>query len=299
MSPPRRLLSLSPNVSMILFALGADDQLVGRTSYCLASIEAYLDCYGLVASELAERLVHWQALPEVGAWPDVHLERAEALAPSLILTASTGALAARPAATLASLPAINFASKTLADLEGVIRALGVITDRTNEASALIAQVAARSRAVLQQTRPLSRRPSVLFEYCVCIKYHPDPERRFANPGRFVMVGGHLAPELIALAGGVPLITKPGDDVAWTDFKDIAAVDPDVILAFDCQSCPNARKHPVDGRPGWPSLSAVSSGSVYRPHRNIANPHICYPAALAELAGFLADWDQRCMRAESA
>ena len=294
MSPPRRLLSLSPNVSMILFALGADDQMIGRTSYCLASIEAYLDCYGLAASEFAGRLRHWQALPDVGTWPDADVKRAEALAPSLILTASTGALAARPAANLAALPAINFPSKTLADLERTIRALGDITDRTKEAEALITQVADRSRAALQSTRPLSRRPSVLFEYCVCIKYHPDPERRFANPGRFVMIGGHLAPELIALAGGVPLVTKPGDDVAWTDFKDIAAVNPDVILAFDCQACPNARKHPVEARPGWPSLSAVSGGSVYRPHKNIANPHICYPAALAELLSFLMDWDQRSM-----
>ena len=33
MSRPQRLLSLSPNVSMILFALGADDRVVGRTRY--------------------------------------------------------------------------------------------------------------------------------------------------------------------------------------------------------------------------------------------------------------------------
>ena len=39
MHTPRRVVSLSPNVSMILFALGADAVVVGRTQDCLSAIQ--------------------------------------------------------------------------------------------------------------------------------------------------------------------------------------------------------------------------------------------------------------------
>jgi len=98
---------------------------------------------------------------------------------------------------------------------------------------------------------------MLFEYCVCIKYDPDPQRRFANPSRYIMAGGHLAPELIQLSGGEPLVTQPGDTVQWTPFESVREAQPDVILLFDCNGCPNAEKHPIDARRGWSELSAVS------------------------------------------
>ena len=44
MHTPRRVVSLSPNVSMILFALGADAVVVGRTQDCLSAIQQYLRC---------------------------------------------------------------------------------------------------------------------------------------------------------------------------------------------------------------------------------------------------------------
>jgi hypothetical protein len=47
---------------------------------------------------------------------------------------------------------------------------------------------------------------------------------------------------------------------------------------------------VAQRPGWPALRAVSDDAVFRPRRNIANPNLCYPSALAELAELVTLWN---------
>jgi iron complex transport system substrate-binding protein len=293
MSQPRRLLSLAPNISMILFALGADETVVGRTQYCPSSIQNYLDVWGLSGKKIASRLHHWQALPEVGAWPQVDRERAVALQPDMVLASGTGTFAAHEAGMFNLGPDafVNFDTRTLTDLDQQIVTIGDIVGKREAAREIATKLAARREAILARHVVPARRPTVLFEYCVCIKYDPDPARRFANPGRFVMAGGHLAPDLIRLSGGEPLFTRPGDAVAWTDFKVIREAQPDIVLAFDCNGCPNAMSHPIAARPGWSSLRAVSSRAVYRPSRNIANPNLCYPEALAELVELVTAWDR--------
>ena len=52
----------------------------------------------------------------------------------------------------------------------------------------------------------------------------------------------------------------------------------------------AIRQSIRWRPGWPELKAVSGHAVYRPLRNIANPNLCYPSALAELAELVTMWD---------
>ena len=292
-SHPQRLLPLSPNVSMILFALGADELVIGRTNYCVSSIENFTTIWNVPRADVEHRLQYWRTLPDAGAWPAADRDCVVALKPDLILSSGTGPLAATDAATFGVAPGalINFDTRTLADLDRQIATIGELIGKPDAARKLIARLAERRAAALVHRKAPHRRPSVLFEYCVCIKYHPDPARRFANPGRFVMAGGHLAPELIQLAGGEPLFTKPGDTVAWTDFNDIKTAEPGILLIFDCNGCPNALKHPVADRPGWRGLAAFSSQAVFRPRLNIANPNLCYPAALAELSTFIAEWEQ--------
>ena len=242
---------------------------------------------------MAPRLRHWEALPEVGAWPQVDRERAAALRPDMVLASGTDALNVCKAGMfgLDSDAFVNFDTRTLADLDQQIVAIGEIVGKPGTARDLVVQLAARREAILARQAAPARRPTVLFEYCVCIKYDPDPARRFANPGRFIMAGGYLAPDLIRLSGGEPLFTKPGDAVVWTDFKVIRDAQPDMVLVFDCHGCPNAMAHPIAARPGWSDLTAVSERAVYRLSKNIANPNLCYPDALAELVELVATWDR--------
>ena len=49
----------------------------------------------------------------------------------------------------------------------------------------------------------------------------------------VMIGGMWMPELVTLAGGEPLVTRPGDHAPTLDRERLAALDPDVVLVKPC------------------------------------------------------------------
>jgi len=56
MHTPRRVVSLSPNVSVMLFALGADEVVVGRTQDCLPALQHYLRVWRIPERTVAQRL---------------------------------------------------------------------------------------------------------------------------------------------------------------------------------------------------------------------------------------------------
>jgi ABC-type Fe3+-hydroxamate transport system substrate-binding protein len=180
----------------------------------------------------------------------------------------------------------HFDTRTLHDLDQHLQQLGVLLGKTAQATRLIARMASRRDEATAKQRGQAVPPTVLFEYCVCIQYDADPDRRVANPAQTILVGGHLAPELIQLSGGVPLFTRPGDPARWVAFDEILAAQPDVILPYDCHGCPAARKQPLPARPGWSELVAVRRATVYPLNENLSNPNLCFPTALEELVGVL-------------
>lgn len=288
MNIPRRVVSLSPNISIMLFALGADAGVVGRTEHCLPAIQQYLKVWHIPEPLVAHRVQHWQAVPVVGIWPLAEHESIKALQPDIILTSGSGPFGMHEAQMFGveADAVFHFDTRTFADLDQHLAYIGSLLGKTEEATALIAQLATkRNEAKARQLRQAAP-PTVLFEYCVCTTYDPDPERRVADPARTILVGGHLAPELIQLSGGAPLFAQPGDPAKWVAFDALRAAQPDVVLQFDCHGCPTARKHPTHTRPGWSDLPAVCRNAVYPLRENLSDPNLCFPAPLEEVMGVL-------------
>jgi ABC-type Fe3+-hydroxamate transport system substrate-binding protein len=273
---------------MILFALGADEVVRGRTQDCLAAIQHYLAVWRIPAYTVAHRLQHWYALPVVGAWPLADREAMKALQPESILTSGSGPFGVHDAQTFGveANALLHFDTRTFADLEQQIQQIGLLLGKTAEATRLTAQLALRRDEAKAKQRRRAVPPTVVLEYCICIQYDADPDRRVANPAQSILVGGHLAPELIQLSGGAPLFTQPGDTAKWVAFDEIRAAQPDVILQFDCHGCPTARKQPMTARRGWSELAAVSRHAVYPLSENISDPNLCFPAPLEQLVGVL-------------
>jgi iron complex transport system substrate-binding protein len=48
-----------------------------------------------------------------------------------------------------------------------------------------------------------------------------------------MIGGMWMPELVALAGGEPLVTRPGDHAPTFGPEALAALDPEVVIVKPC------------------------------------------------------------------
>jgi len=273
---------------MMLFALGADAVVVGRTQECLPAIQQYLRVWRIPERTVAQRLQHWHRLPVVGAWPLADRESVKTLQPEAILTSGSGPFGVHEAQTfgVAADALFHFDTRTLHDLDQHIQQIGSLLSRTAEAARVTTQLALRCDEAKARQRERSVPPTAFLEYCVCIQYDANPDRRIADPARAILVGGHLAPDLIRLSGGAPLFTQPGDTAKWVAFNEIRAAQPDVILQFDCHGCPTARQHPIPRRPGWSELAAVSRHAVYPLSANISDPNLCFPAALEELVGVL-------------
>ena len=75
---------------MMLFALGVDQLIAGRTQHCLPAIQEYLTVWGIPERDVTQRLQHWHALPVVGVWPLADRESIKALQPDGILTSGSG-----------------------------------------------------------------------------------------------------------------------------------------------------------------------------------------------------------------
>ena len=165
MNPPHRLVSLSPNVSMILFALGIDTGVVGRTAHCLPAIQRYLQVWGRSEYDLEPRLRHWRGIPVVGVWPSAHAEPIRALQPDAILTSGSGSFGVHEAGALgvAAESMFHFDTRTFHDLEQHIGAIGALLSVEAAAMVLRQQVAAKRNEIIAPRVSRSAPPTVLFE----------------------------------------------------------------------------------------------------------------------------------------
>jgi iron complex transport system substrate-binding protein len=89
----------------------------------------------------------------------------------------------------------------------------------------------------------------------------------------LMIAGNWIPELIEIAGGVPLLCKAGQHSPFIDWEQLRATDPEVIVAMPCgfQVPPTLEEMPLlDALPGWRDLRAVRNGRVF-----VADGHHLY------------------------
>jgi len=140
--PPRRIVSLAPNITEILFALGLGDRVVGVTRYC---------DYPPAALKK----------DKVGGLTDPNVERIGALRPDLVI-----AFRGNPWDVIQKLQALRlnvFVLDIGSDLESVPRTIdkiGRITRREEEARILIQSLEMRYRQVAAALSSITSRPRV-------------------------------------------------------------------------------------------------------------------------------------------
>ncbi len=233
-SYPRRVVSLSPSITEMLFALGVSpERIAGVTRYCDFPPEA-------------------SARPIVGGIVDPSIEQLIAQKPDLVLVTR-----GNPLPVISRLRALGLATFALEDRGGmadVSRLMRRILDVTG------------SDDVEQALRMLGRFDAALSRYGAWSDslaegdrpgvYFADPE----NPEWTAGPGSHID-DLIRLAGGVNIVEEGG---SWPRFsaERLLMLQPDVLLL----SLPEGRETTelmtfVQGRPGWKSLQAVREGRI--------------------------------------
>jgi len=248
--PPRRIVSLAPSITEIVYALGAGDRLVGVCAACNQPAAA--------------------GLPRVGGYLAPSVEATLALRPALVIVVpSPGNREAVRAIERAGVRVLVVQDRTLGDLWASIRDISTALGNEGEGAALVGDLQHRLDDVRARVagRP---RPRVL----AIVGHRP-----------LMAVGpGTLQNELIAIAGGENVMADAGGPWPTLDLELVVARAPDVIV--DASMGGEAGMH--DLFDDLTTVPAVRAGRVVRladadPFLR-AGPRV--PAAAAALAALV-------------
>ena len=215
-APARRVVSLIPATTELLFAIGAGPLLVGRTAWC---------DYPPAAA----------AVPNLGDGIAPNAEAVLATRPDLVTlynSAQNAAIAARLRGL--GIAALRLNTDTLGDVSRVARLLGRLTGHAAGADSVAAVF---DTALAHATaHALPSRPKVLL-----LVWEQPP----MTIGR-----GSFLNELVERAGGTNLFADVASSAGTVSIEAVAARDPDLILTTTAGPAAFAR------RPEWQAVRAV-------------------------------------------
>jgi iron complex transport system substrate-binding protein len=229
---PSRIVSLSPSLTEMLFAIGAGDQIVGVTTYCNYPPEAL-------------------AKEKIGGYSakTVNMEKILALQPDLVVAESS--MHKDIISSLEQLGITAYAVKpnNFDDIYTSLGQLGRIAGHPDQAAAAVAAMKSRIKAVTDKVAaiPQDKRVSVFWEVW-------DQPLMTAGPATFTG-------QIIEMAGGKNVFADVTKDYPEISAEEIIKRNPAVIMGPDTHG-DKLTTEQIGKRPGWESLAAVKSGRIY-------------------------------------
>jgi iron complex transport system substrate-binding protein len=233
--PPKRIVSLAPSITEILFAIGAEDEIVGVTDFCN---------YPPAALEK----------PKVG-YSQPNLEALVALEPQLVL-APPSFLRADLLAKLEQLkiPTFVLESKTVEGIFGHIQLIGRMVGRAPEANAF---TAAMRKQVVNLTKKVEGRPRPTLLYVLS-----SEPLITVGPGSFIH-------HLIELAGGRNAAERANAPYPRLTMEEVLTQNADILLfpVGEFEGVPQAEQ---DRWIRWDTLRAVQNGKLFQVQSDLLN-----------------------------
>jgi len=223
---PRRIISLSPSATEVLYGVGAFERVVAVTDYDKFPPEV-------------------SRLPKVGGWSNTNLEQIAMLKPDLIVMTSSQAPLIKDKLDALGVRVVTVPSYTVADALTSIEQIGEVTGRAEAGRQLAADVRAKLEAV---------RPRVL-----CIVDRVPGTLR----GLYTATRGSFFAELIEIAGGESIAPPASNGFGQISKEAVVSLNPDII--FDMLQSGEG-KLSENTQEVWrelPNVRAVREGRVYR------------------------------------
>ncbi len=265
--PGERIASLLASATEIVCGLGLGDRLVAISHECdyppevtskprvtFTTIDAEQSSAG-IDEQVKDCMQSGRPLYEID------VETLASLGPDLIVTQSQCDVCAveyndvvkvvRTVDALGQTEIVDLNPVSLEDIFRDIERVGAAVGCEDRARDYVAGLKARVDAVRSAIRGVSPgdRPRV-----VCIEW-TEP----------LMVAANWLPDLVELAGGQCTLTTGGQPSTHTDWDDVVAFDPEVILVMPCGfdlARSEAEVQPLSRRPGWSDLAAVRADRVW-------------------------------------
>jgi len=226
-APARRIVSLAPHTTELLFAAGAGERIAATVDY----------------SDYPEAA---KALPRVGSSSLLDMERLVALKPDLVVVWRSGTSPARVESLRAlGIPIYLSEPHTLADIPAALVKLGTLAGTGDTARRAAAAFDARMAAL--QARYAGRRPVRLFWQI------------WAQP-LMTVNGRHVISDAVRLCGGVNIFAALPPLVPAVTVESVVAANPEAIVTTGNDAAASAD----DGLAQWralPRLAATARGNL--------------------------------------
>jgi len=229
---PQRIVSLSPGLTEITFAVGAGDRLVAVDTYSEYPPEAKT------------------IQPRLNTYPHPSVETLISLKPDVVLSL------ADPDEDIAAMrrqgiPVIKLLPRDFDAAVGATTTLGHLFGASDAGDAIATDMLARRDAVVAAVGDAPR-PRVYEELDAS-----DPDKPFvAGPNGFYG-------QLIDLAGGTNIFGDLPGDVGQVGAEIIVARDPEIVILTDADLPFNPQTpEMVAARPGWGTITAVQNEAIY-------------------------------------
>lgn len=197
---PQRIISLSPNLTEMIYGVGAFDRVVAVSEFCDFPPEV-------------------ENLPRVGGWQNTNLEKLASLRPDLVILTEAQAPFVKRHLDGLGIPALVVRAQSIGDIKSAIAQIGRAVGRSDEASRLVRELEAELDEVRRLTVGLHR-PRVL---CVVDRL-PGTLRDL-----YVATSGSFFSELVEIAGGAPLTPSANHQYTKLSMEAVVSMDPEIIL----------------------------------------------------------------------
>lgn len=225
-SPARRIVSLAPHVTELLFAAGAGERVVGAVEY-------------------SDHPARARELPRIGRYSALDLEAIAALRPDLAVAWMSGNRDVHLERLRAlGIPVFVSEARSLEDVARSLEQIGRLagTERT----------AASAAAAFRERRD-----------ALAAKYGSEPTVRMFyeiwNAPLMTINGEHLISAIMRLCGGRNVFADLEPLAPNINEEAVIALDPEVIVASGMDE---ARPQWLDDWRRWRSLTAVSRGNLF-------------------------------------
>ncbi len=226
--PPKRLVSLAPNITEILFSLGLDEEVVGVSIHCN------------YPEKVKSRI-------KVGSYISIDFERVISLNPDLIIATGAG----NSKEMVERLEKLGFSiyvifPRTFDDVLKSIQHLGQVVGKEKEAFSLVALMSNRRERIVTITHGLAR-PKVFLQ---------------VGESPIVTVGkGSFGDDLIRLAGGENIAGKDKERYPRLGMEEILKRLPEVILVSSMNPHGDYERILREWK-RWTMLPAVKQGRIH-------------------------------------
>lgn len=221
---PKKIVSLAPSNTEILFALGAGEMVVGVTAYC----------------DYPEKAID---IPKVGDVNGVNLEAVLEMDPDVVFNFSGWHKDVVDKLKELNVTVIEIRSESIDETISSIILMGKVIDKENEAEKIAKDIKERKAAVEEKVKGIKDKVTVFYEVWF------DP---LMTVGKNTFIN-----ELIELAGGINIAS---DIEGYKDFslETLVEKNPRVYLTTEF----NIMMSDITQRPGYTSIDAVVNNRIY-------------------------------------